>query len=71
MASTVILVDESFNVVGESKGCVEGLALLACSQRVRIVGGGGRRFFCRNVQQEWWKVEFARMEVAFVMMLVL
>jgi hypothetical protein len=37
----VILVDESFNVVGESKGCVEGLALLACSQRVRIAGGGG------------------------------
>lgn len=37
----MILVDESFNVVGESKGCVEGLALLACSQRVRIAGGGG------------------------------
>jgi len=42
VAGTVILVDESFNVVGESKGCFEGLALLACSQRSRIVGGGGR-----------------------------
>jgi hypothetical protein len=42
VAGTVILVDESFNVVGESKGCFEGLALLACSQRVSMVGGGGR-----------------------------
>ena len=34
-----MLVDESFNVVGESKGCVEGLALLACSHHPRDLHG--------------------------------